>query len=821
MPQKVLSSPLVLSVAFIVLASILVTKAAAVNEKVIHNFIIYPHGAQPVGNLIADAAGNLYGTTQFGGEHGYGAIFRMARKPNGKWVETVLHSFGGVNDGLWPNGGLTLDTAGNLYGTTRFGGRFSCGDGCGTVFELAPTAGRKWNYSIIYYFKGAAGSSYPNGGVVFDNAGNLYSTANGDLVNGIVFELVRSSTGWREKTVYRFSSLILYNLAIDATGSLYGSTLPSGSIFQLTRRRDGKWLPRTVCDGCAASGVPVFDSAGNLYVDAANQVLELLRKQGWKAIAIAEFTGSEGEGAAGVLTFDNRGNLYGTTLIGGQVGSCGEGYGCGTAFRLTHTKNGMWQHIVLYRFKGKQDGEEPAAGMSFDPSGQLYGITSYGGDPACHVDPGFGGCGTVFELATASDGQWKYSVIERFGGGDGSGPSGLIADGAGNLYGTLARNPGGGCGLVYELTPSLEGGWNEHVLYQFRCGSLDGMIPASGLTLDFNGNLYGTTSQGGGYGLGTVFELTPNSNGTWSESVLYTFTGGADGSSPAGGLIFDAVGNLYGTTELGGNGWCYDNYGEFSGCGVVYELSPKSGGWKETSLHTFAGAPNDGAFPAAALIFDQVGNLYGTTTWGGSGPCEDENDNFGCGTAFLLSPGLAGVWSETVLYNFSASAYLASPDTGLAMDAQGNLYGATDGDGTSTYCPQGCGTVYQLTSGHGGPWTANVLYDFGGFEEDGRFPVGTLVFDNSGNLYGTTLYGGGSSACGYWRCGTVFKLSPSSGGGWTEHVVHGFAGPYHDGAVPMAGVILDVSGTLYGTTTLGGIDQGLYTSGGTVFEITP
>jgi uncharacterized repeat protein (TIGR03803 family) len=818
MRPKGLSPALYSALALATLALIFTTNAAAVSEKVIHNFIIYPHGASPIGNLVADAAGNLYGTAGTGGEHGYGAVFQLTRKPDGNWLETILHSFdgshGGIHDGWGSIGGLTFDTSGNLYGTTEVGGNQGCPDGCGTVFELAPTAGGKWIYSIIYRFEGKNDGQYPTGGLVFDSAGNLYGTGSkfNVVYESTVFELARSSNGWTGKIIYNFGAVITENLAIDAGGKLYGVFYgqSGNSIFQLVRRRDGEWTEKTLCSDCTATGIPIFDEAGNLYVGADNQVLELVRRQNWKMIVIAEFNGSDGTGASGALTFDKRGNLYGTSASGGDISSCPPYGGCGTAFKLTRKKNGKWQLSVLYKFKGKRDGAAPLAGMIFDRHGALYGTTYNAGDPACS-------CGTVFELVSTSGGHWKFSVIHRFEMGDGGGPSGLVADASGNLYGVMSQGyPGGGCGLVYELTPSPHAGWEERILYQFKCGTSDGAYPASSLIFDSAGNLYGTTLQGGATGVGTVFELELTAGGTWTESVVYSFTGNADGFQPTGALVFDAVGNLFGTTEYGGSGRCYTDYS--FGCGVLYELSPASqGSWTETTLHAFLGAPNDGAFPVAALIFDPAGNLYGTTTVGGNGRCLDNFNNSGCGTIFELSPGSGSGWTESILYNFSGF-YLPR---GLTLDSHGNLYTATEYGGL-TSCPYGCGTVYEFTPSSAGRWIASILYSFGGFKGDGNFPQGVLTLDAMGNLYGTTSEGG-AFGCGLGStgCGTVFRLSPSSRAGWRESVFYSFSGPYNDGASPATGVILDAAGHIYGTTSEGGVDQGLSTFGGTVFEISP
>ena len=821
--------------AVIACALLFATNARAVSEKVIHDFIIYPDGANPVGNLIADAAGNLFGTTQYGGDHGYGAVFRLTRKPDGKWVETVLHSFDDQPAGaIWawfPNGGLTFDASGSLYGTTEVGGDLACGVcGCGTVFKLTPLANGNWNFDIIYRFHGKNDGSLPNGGVVLDAAGNVYGTTFGNLSSGTVFELTPSSTAWQGKTIYRFAAGIAYNIAIDAVGDLYGVLSGSG-IFQL-QHANGKWNENLLCSGCSATGIPAFDSAGNLYVDANDEVLELLRKQSWMMTVIDKFSGSDGSFAAGTLTFDKNGNLYGTTESGGDLASCNRS-GCGTAFRLMRGKNGDWQHQVLYRFKGNHDGTAPD-GMIFDSHGDLYGTTLGDSNDPTACDHGRFGCGTVFELSTASNGNWQHVVIDRFGIGDGDGPpSGLVADLAGNLYGTMSQgsvaSSAEGCGMVYELTPTRNAGWKKHTLYEFKCGTADGMNPASSLIFDSSGNLYGTTVQGGsacpGSGCGTVFELSPSAGGAWTEAILYNFKDDADGSHPAGGLVFDTTGKLYGVTEYGGNGPCKNNSGSV-GCGVVYQLSSASGGgWNEKSLHNFMAGAGDGAFPAAAaLVFDQAGNLYGTTTKGGNGSCRDKWGNSGCGAVIKLSPGSGGVWTESALYDFTDAP--PSPN-GLTIDPQGNLYGTTEyGGPTSDDCPHGCGTVYEL-SHSSGSWVATVLYNFGGFKGDGRFSQGVLTLDATGALYGTTS-AGGAFGCGYDMtsdeetagCGAVFRLSPSSGG-WTESILHSFGGPLSDGKFPASGVILDAKGNFYGTTNAGGVDQGEYTRGGTIFEITP
>jgi uncharacterized repeat protein (TIGR03803 family) len=318
----------------------------------------------------------------------------------------------------------------------------------------------------------------------------------------------------------------------------------------------------------------------------------------------------------GNLTFDAAGNLYGTTEDGGGSG-CG-GSGCGAVWKLARNAKGAWTVTILHAFTGGAftagvDGAYPLAGLIFDLAGNLYGTTAGGGDLGCHKPYG---CGVVFKLTPNPDGTWTESVLHSFTGADGWEPdAGLIFDATGNLYSTTYVGGAYGQGVVFKLTPNPDGTWTESVLYSFT-GGADGGYPEAGLIFDAAGDLYGTTAFGGsatcpgGDECGVVFKLAPNPDGTWTESVLHSFTGGADGANPFAGLIFDAAGNLYCTTVGGGDSTACPSLG---GCGVVFKLSSSSSGWSETVLHTFIGF---GANPYAPVIFDRAGNLYGTTLLG-------------------------------------------------------------------------------------------------------------------------------------------------------------------------------------------------------------
>ena len=312
-------------------------------------------------------------------------------------------------------------------------------------------------------------------------------------------------------------------------------------------------------------------------------------------------------------------------------------------------------------------------------------------------------------------------------GSDGNSPyAGLIFDAAGNLYGTTFRGGTLGFGTVFELSPAGGGTWTEKVLHNFSHDGTDGVYPAGGLIFDAAGNLYGTTIEGGTFAAGIAFELTPAGGGTWTEKLLHSFGNDPDGTSPAAGLIFDAAGNLYGTTQTGG-----PNSG-----GTVFELTPAGGGtWTEKLLYSFNFS--EGTEPAAGLIFDAAGNLYGTNYTGGT---SDDGD------VFELMPAGGGNWTEKVLYNFNGASG-ATPQAALIFDAAGNLYSTTFAGGTYNL-----GTLFKLTPAGGGTWTESVLHSFGN-GTDGARPQAGVIFDAAGNLYSTTRDGGSYGG------GTVFRFN--------------------------------------------------------------
>jgi uncharacterized repeat protein (TIGR03803 family) len=316
-------------------------------------------------------------------------------------------------------------------------------------------------------------------------------------------------------------------------------------------------------------------------------------------------------------------------------------------------------------------------------------------------------------------------------------------------------------GLRPVFSSSASPGSREKVIYAFT-GGADGGSPLSDLTIGSAGNLYGTTSHGGiattCVSCGTVFELKRPNDG-WKEQVLYSFAGGNDGAGPAAGVIFDKAGNLYGTTEGGGSG----------DSGTVFKLTPNSrGGWTETVIYSFAYNGSAGQYPAVDLSFDVQGNIYGTTPQGASnGGCSE----WGCGALFELTPRSDGSWTETTIHVFTdTGGDGAIPSSEVVLDSAGNVYGTTKSGGTGSCLLEdhpfdptlGCGTIYRATQGSGGAWTETVLYNFvrgGGF---GVFPSGGVLFDNANHLFGVTLAGGDG-------LGAAFELRDLQSKGWVAN----------------------------------------------------
>jgi uncharacterized repeat protein (TIGR03803 family) len=389
----------------------LATSARAESKEAVLHVFSGSDGASPTTPLILDQAGNLYGTTRLGGTQNNGTVFEVSHSSKG-WRETVLYSFLGGNDGSQPWAGLVLDSAGNLYGTTTFGGSANAG----IVFELSPSNGT-WTKTTLYTFRDAGDGGYPvTGSLIFDKKGNLYGTTQtgGKTGQGTIFKLSPTNGSWKETVLYNFSGgndgfYPGYTLVLDAKGNLYGTTGGGGSnygiVYELSSRRNGKWT---------------------------YSVLYTFPLNGWDQGAYIE---------AGVV-LDEKGNIYGETADGNPSGN-------GVVFELAPNSNGTWSETVLHAFD-LGDGSTPIGGLTFDKQGNLYGATQYGGSGSCT----YPGCGVVFKLTPSNDG-WTESTLYAFkGGSDGSNPwAGVILDGHGNVFGTTYTGGSSQAGTVFEVKP--------------------------------------------------------------------------------------------------------------------------------------------------------------------------------------------------------------------------------------------------------------------------------------------------------------------------------------------------------------------------------
>jgi hypothetical protein len=401
-----------------------------------------------------------------------------------------------------------------------------------------------------------------------------------------------------------------------------------------------------------------------------------------------------------------------------------------SALLFTLSLHAADKETLLYNFRKSSGGALPAGGLVMDSAGNLYGATSEGGtSTSC----GSYGCGTIFEMSPNGSGGYTYNVLYNFNSFDSDSiPLGsMVMDAAGNLYGATS---GFSRGEIFELSPNGSGGWTETVLYTF---SNDG-IGSTPIVLDKKGNISGASSYGGASNDGFVIELTPGANG-WTLNQLHDF-GGPDGNFPVAGVILDPLGNVYGTTQLGGTSTNCTN-----GCGLVYEMEHTANGWQELVLLQFDGS--NGSLPQAPLLMDAAGDLFGTASAGGSK---------GYGIVFKLKR-VGETWQPSILHNFTqANGDGAAPNTALILDGSGNLYGTTtSGGGGLGDCfsdgDTGCGSAFELSFSNG-TWKEKILHDFTG-ANDGGFPGG-VILDPSGNLYGPARAGGTHAY------GNGFELSP-------------------------------------------------------------
>jgi uncharacterized repeat protein (TIGR03803 family) len=745
---------------FALLALLGIANAQAAVEHIIHSFGVFPKGANPYGPLARDSSGNFYGTTYQGGTANLGVVFKL-----GTGGYQVLHSFEGGSDGASPYAGVTLDSAGNIYGTTYAGGASNVGvvykidasgsetvlytftggadggwllagvildskgnlygttayggsgpgpclyAGCGVVYKLDPTG----QETVLHAFTGGADGGNPYAGLTADSAGNFYGTTYaGGITTGGCFQshgcgvIYRIDTSGNETVLYTFGGTISTGAApyagviLDPAGNLYGTTLTAiyeldiGGHFTILQHFYNGFTPYK------AEGNLVRDSEGNLYGTAQysskgtpGAIFEL--EATGKSVELYSFSGGGYNLPSGPnpgVILDSSGNLYGVTAyagVGGMVfklapsrqettlysfagaaggsypgkvvmGPGGDLYGttydggkanAGTLYKLDRAGH----ETVLYSFTGGADGANPgnSENLVFDPAGNLYGTATYGG-----VASGTAGFGTAFMLDTSG----HLSVLHAFtGGADGGLPSGLIRDSAGNLYGTAAIGGAAGLGVVFKLDASGQ----ESVLHSFA--GPDGATPESGVIRDSARNLYGTTYYGGSAGLGALYQLDPQGQ----ETVLYSFPGGPNGSGPYAGVIRDSAGNIYGTTAGGGGAIGEEGYG------VVFELTAAG---QYDVLYTFTGG-TDGGASLVGLVRDLAGNLYGANSHGGTQSC---NLGIGCGVVYKLDPS----GQLTVLHSFTGGAD-GGGSGALALDPAGDILGPS-GPG-----PLQGGMIYELS----------------------------------------------------------------------------------------------------------------------------
>jgi len=395
---------------------------------------------------------------------------------------------------------------------------------------------------------------------------------------------------------------------------------------------------------------------------------------------------------------------------------------------------GAWaatKYKTLYVFQGGNDGRSPQQGLTLDNAGNLYGTTLLGGGAGC----GGKGCGTVFKLAPNSDGSWSESLLYIFRDNNGGPAAALILDPAGNLFGTT-YGVQWAWGSVFQLEPNLDGSWTESTIWLPKTID-DGYGSNSKLTMDDGGSLYWQTEWGGGgVEAGSILRLTPNSDGSWTYSKLHTFGIGTsgDGRLPIhNGMVFDKAGNLYGATAYGGS----------TDSGTVFKVvAQQDGTWKEKPIYRFTGG-KDGVNPVSELVFGPDGSLYGTTYRG---------TLTGYGMVYKMTLQPNGSWRKSTIHNFTGKDGI-NPDGGVVFDAAGSLYGTTYyGGDMSCNAPLGCGTVYKLTPTSNSAWKINVLHKF--HDRPGSNAVGALVLDGEGNLYGST---GGD---GVNTFGSVFEIAP-------------------------------------------------------------
>ena len=706
----------------------------------LHSFDSYGDGSNPIATMTLASDGNFYGTTDTGGQFGYGTVYQLT--PAG--AITTIHSFNG-GDGNSPYGKLIQATDGNLYGTTRYGGL-----GYGTVYKMT-LAGVVTN---TYQFTAGNDGYYPYGGVIQATDGSLYGTTSlggkaptGGYATGTIFKLTVGATPVLT-TLYTFTA---------ASNNLYSNGYsPEASLLQAS---DGSLYGTTTAGGVSSSANR-YGTVFRLKL-GATPVLTTLHVF---AHTVTTDGASPGYGA---LIQASDGNLYGTTQAGGTQG-------LGTVFKVGNL-SGTATYTTLYGFVYDPNtgiyvnGYNPLAGLVQGQDGALYGTSVSGGTPSA----GGSASGAIFRITTAGAITPLGSFTSDAGGNYSSGQNpyaGLALYTDGTLYGTAyTGGPPRNLGTVFKVTT----GGAFTLLDSFTNGFVDGKTPQSKVIQASDGYFYGTTSVGGVYGQGIVYR----SDGSGGYVILHSFSSGAgEGYTPYGGLVEASDGNLYGTTVSGGS----------NGAGTVYKIT-KAGAF--STLYNFGISTTDGANPYGDLIQAADGSLYGTTYNGGQAP----SGRSAGGTIFRVTLGGNLTTLYTFLSNSGGGVYPngSSPQAGLLQASDGNLYGTTVYGGSIGATNYSVGTVFQLTLG--ATPTLTTLHVFTS-NPDGAYPYyGSLVQAGDGKLYGTTQSGG------TYGQGTVYRLALDGSGYKT---LRSFSGS--DGQYPYGGLVVATDGSLYGTTSSGG-----------------
>ncbi len=713
--------------------------APAASLTTLYNLPGSSDGLAPFAGLIK--SGSLfYGTTEFGGKYGRGAVFSFNPATG---AEAVVYSFKSGADGAYPQAGL-LAEGGVLYGTTAGGGT----GGYGTVFSIAISSGAE---SVLYSFTAAAGSG--SGATLIKVGKLLYGTAysGGAAGFGSVFSI--DPTSGAETTLYSFAGGTADGAYPQAGLAAIGTTLygtatgggasGAGTVFSVDSRKGTETTLYSFTGG-ADGGQPygaLLNVGGTLYGTALSGGGGTSPYGGTvfaiDAATSAETTVYQFSGSAGC--FPQAGLTSSGSLLYGTTSSCGTD-DSGTVFSLNAATGA---ETTLYAFPGGSGGGYPL-GTLLVSGGVLYGTTEGGS--------GVGDQGTLFSIKLANG---LVTTLHHFAGGNPfvQATSGLV-DVSGTLYGATADGGSATVGSVFAVTASTGSG---KTLYSFAGGD-DGVQPGNGALLSLSGSLYGATAAGGPDQAGTLFKIAPS---TGAESAVYSFTGGADGGGPNAPLI-DASGTIYGTTAYGGSGY-----------GTIFGVNAKTG--ELSTLYAFAGG-TDGANPEAGLVASG-GMLYGTTGYGGASSA---------GTVFVFNPTTG---TETTLYSFTGGTDGLYPLTSLTVSG-GNLYGVTNygGIASQTCYGIGCGVVFKVNIATGAETT---LYSFTG-GTDGAFPEAALLASGK-TLYGTTSLGGAAGG------GTVFSLTTTKPALTT---LYGFTGG-SDGNAPH-GALVSSGGIFYGTTSSGG-----------------